>query len=133
MFHITQRPKFSPDSGNCTGIVSPGPFALPDPLDFVSVVFCWGLDAVSAFREIQRVLLAQRKAVQGLFQGNTILKELPRQFLPAKSTMVSWVFSYSGVSVSQCECQALAEPHQRVGDLSCTLPVLLGNPGRILS
>lgn len=80
------------------GTVSSGPFALPDPPDFVSVVFCWGLDAVSSFRKIQRVLAALRKTVQGLFQGNTILKELGRQFLPTNSTMASWVFSYRGVS-----------------------------------
>lgn len=128
-------PKLSFDCGNCTGTVCPGSFALPDPPDFVSVVFCWGLDAVSTLREIQRVLVAQRKAVQGLFQGNPILKELHSQLLLANSTMASWVFSYTGVS-DQCECQALPEPHQSVGDLLCSLPgptVLLRSPGRILS
>lgn len=80
-------PKFSFDCGKCTGTVCPGPLALPDPPDFVSAVFCWGIGAVSTFREIQRVLVAQGKAVRELFQGNPILKELRRRFLPTKSTI----------------------------------------------
>lgn len=126
-------PKLSFDCGNCTGTVSPGPFALPDPPDFVSVVFCWGLDAVSTFREIQGSLVAQRKEVQGLFQGNTVLKELHRQFLPNNSTMASWVFSCSGVSEERA--RHFQSPVS-VGDLLCSLPVptvLLRSPGRILT
>ena len=71
----------------------PGSFALSDPPHCLSAVLSLRLDAVSAFRELQRAVDVQRKAVLGLFWGSAILRELGRQFLHTASTMASCAFS----------------------------------------
>lgn len=71
----------------------PGSFALSHPPHFLSAVLWLRLDAVSAFRGIQRAVVAQRKALLGLSRGNAVLTELGRQFLHAASTMASRAFS----------------------------------------